>query len=148
MGRPPFYSLLLLGAFGVLITYLLRSHSSMSVPLAAQPTGAIIVGAGLAGLSAACQLLSHNIPVRILERSAKPGGNSMKASSGINGAPTKYQPGPDTTFYTDTVRSAGNAMSEMTAHREALIGTLANNASSAISWLETKGVDQIGRAHV
>jgi FAD-dependent fumarate reductase len=53
---------------------------------------AIVVGAGLAGLSAASQLIAHNIPVYLLERSAKPGGNSIKASSGINGAPTKINP--------------------------------------------------------
>lgn len=48
--------------------------------------------------------------MHLLEGSAKPGGNSIKASSGINGAPIKYQPGPpfsDTSFYEDTIVSAG-----------------------------------------
>jgi flavocytochrome c len=105
-------------------------------------TGAIVVGSGLAGLSAASQLVSHDIPVRLLERAAKPGGNSMKASSGINGAPTRFQPLPDEAFYSDTVRSAGKAMSTMTAHREHLIATLTNNSASAVNWLvDAKGVD-------
>jgi FAD-dependent fumarate reductase len=71
---------------------------------------AIVVGSGLAGLSAASTLVSHGILVTLLERSAKPGGNSIKASSGINGAPTRFQPGPpfsDTSFYSDSIRSAG-----------------------------------------
>jgi flavocytochrome c len=103
---------------------------------------AIVIGSGLAGLSAASQLISHSIPVTLLERSAKPGGNSIKASSGINGAPTKYQPGPDTSFYSDTLKSAGAALSTATKQRESLISTLTNSSSDAISWLaDEKGVD-------
>ncbi|KAF2263121.1 Flavocytochrome c [Lojkania enalia] len=104
--------------------------------------GAIVVGSGLAGLSAACQLVSHNIPVRLLERAAKPGGNSIKASSGINGAPTQYQPVADDAFYSDTVKSAGKAMAAMTAHREKLISTLTNSSAAAVSWLvDEQGID-------
>ncbi|EPS35269.1 hypothetical protein H072_11393 [Dactylellina haptotyla CBS 200.50] len=104
--------------------------------------GVIVVGSGLAGLTAASQLISHGLTVRLLERTAKPGGNSIKASSGINGAPTKYQPISDDVFYADTVKSAGKAMSSLTAHRETLIKTLTSSSGSAISWLaETKGID-------
>ncbi|ORY17522.1 FAD binding domain-containing protein [Clohesyomyces aquaticus] len=104
--------------------------------------GAIVVGSGLAGLSAASQLVAHNVPVHLLERSAKPGGNSMKASSGINGAPTHYQSVSDDAFYADTVKSAGKAMAAMTAHREKLIATLTNSSSAAITWLvDNKGID-------
>ena len=105
---------------------------------------AIVVGSGLAGLSAASQLLSHRIPVVLLERSTKPGGNSIKASSGINGAPTTYQPvaEPPDAFYSDTVRSAGHAMGALTAHREKLIETLTKNSASAVEWLvKEKNVD-------
>ncbi|KAF2026600.1 Flavocytochrome c [Setomelanomma holmii] len=105
---------------------------------------AIIVGSGLAGLSAASQLLSHRIPVILLERAAKPGGNSIKASSGINGAPTLYQAvaEPLDAFYLDTVRSAEHAMQTLTAHREQLIDTLTEYSAGAIDWLvKEKGVD-------
>lgn len=103
---------------------------------------AIVVGSGLAGLSAASTLLSHGIPVYLLERSAKPGGNSMKASSGINGAPTRYQPGPDTNFHSDTIKSVGAVISSSTNQRQDLISTLTNSSSSAISWLvDEKGID-------
>ncbi|KAF1995352.1 Flavocytochrome c [Amniculicola lignicola CBS 123094] len=109
------------------------------------PKAAIIVGSGLAGLSAASQLLKHNIPIHLLERAPKPGGNSIKASSGINGSPTKYQPkflsGPDDAFYSDTVKSAGQAMSSMTVHRERLIATLTNESAGVVDWLVQQGVD-------
>lgn len=105
---------------------------------------AIIVGSGLAGLSAASQLINRNISVRVLERGAKPGGNSIKASSGINGAPTVHQPvtEPADAFYSDTVRSAGRAIFNATAHRERLIETLTKNSAGAVTWLvKEKGVD-------
>lgn len=70
----------------------------------------VVVGAGLAGLSASYTALRAGAAVRLLERAEKPGGNSIKASSGINGAPTRFQKGSDTTFYSDTVRSAGTRL--------------------------------------
>jgi FAD-dependent fumarate reductase len=107
------------------------------------PQSAIVVGSGLAGLSAASTLIRHNIPVRLLERAAKPGGNSIKASSGINGAPTSYQPTPEPqdAFYADTIRSAGARMSTFTAHRERLAAALTHDSASAVTWLVDKGVD-------
>jgi FAD-dependent fumarate reductase len=105
---------------------------------------AIVVGSGLAGLSAASQLVKNNIPVRVLERAAKPGGNSIKASSGINGAPTFYQPTPEPgdAFYSDTIRSAGERMLTSTAERQRLVKALTEGSANAIRWLvEEKGVD-------
>ncbi|KAH9217362.1 putative FAD dependent oxidoreductase [Leptodontidium sp. 2 PMI_412] len=104
---------------------------------------AIVVGSGLAGLSAASQLLSHGISVHLLERAENPGGNSIKASSGINGAPTIYQPVEDTAFYSDTVKSAGKALfATRTKEREELISTLTNSSKGAVEWLVgEKGVD-------
>lgn len=108
----------------------------------------IVVGTGLAGLSAASTLLSHNIPTLIIDRSPKPGGNSIKASSGINGSPTPYQASilqADTTFYADTVKSAGSVLSDSPyperKWRESLITTLIKESGAAISWLVEKGVD-------
>lgn len=103
---------------------------------------AIVVGSGLAGLAAASELLSRGVEVTLLERASKPGGNSIKASSGINGAPTRWQPGPDVTFYEDTVKSAGSALSMGRAQRENLIATLTNSSRDAIDWLsQEKGID-------
>ncbi|KAF2457742.1 FAD binding domain-containing protein [Lineolata rhizophorae] len=121
----------------------MATTSSIPKPSSSKPT-AIVIGSGLAGLSAASTLLSHSIPVRLLERAPKPGGNSIKASSGINGAPTRWQPGPepDTLFYSDTVRSAGGAWAEDTARREKLVKTLTDGSAGAVEWLvDGKGVD-------
>ena len=42
------------------------------------PQSAIVIGSDLAGLSAASTLIRHSTSVRLLERAAKPGGNSIK----------------------------------------------------------------------
>jgi len=110
--------------------------------MAIQTKQAIIVGSGAAGLSAACQLIAHSISVYVLERAEKPGGNSIKASSGINGAPTKYQPFPDNFFYEDTVKSVGDVINTATTQRQSLISTLTNSSADAINWLvDEKGID-------
>jgi flavocytochrome c len=118
---------------------------------APNPPPIIVVGAGLAGLSAAFGALqSGAASVRLLERNAKPGGNSIKASSGISGAPTRFQNaakyGTDHSFWDDTVRSAGSTLHAPTVaepvrkHREALISALTNRSAAAIDFL----VDDLG----
>lgn len=131
---------ILFGTVSFTIQIILAIMSKPSTPTSAS-YHAVVVGSGLAGLSAASELVASNIPVYLLERSSKPGGNSMKASSGINGAPTKYQAGLDTSFYEDTLKSAGEALMTATKQRESLISTLTNSSSDAISWLVEKGVD-------
>ncbi|KAL4966160.1 putative FAD dependent oxidoreductase [Aspergillus stella-maris] len=118
-----------------------------TAPLATTQPRVIVVGSGLAGLSAATQLSKHSIPVTILDCADRPGGNSIKASSGINGAPTRFQTGPDdTTFYDDTVRSAGatftSSQAEERERRENLIQTITNRSKGAVEWLSDEmGVD-------
>jgi flavocytochrome c len=51
----------------------------------------IIVGGGLAGLSAAHTVLEHGGTVLLLDKSSFLGGNSTKATSGINATPTQAQ---------------------------------------------------------
>ena len=46
----------------------------------------IVIGGGLAGLSAAHTVLENGGSVVLLDKSAFLGGNSTKATSGINGA--------------------------------------------------------------
>ncbi|KAL1837615.1 hypothetical protein VTJ49DRAFT_3576 [Mycothermus thermophilus] len=112
----------------------------------------IVVGAGLAGLSATYSALQAGAPaVRLLERAPKPGGNSIKASSGINGAPTRYQNaakyGVDQSFWDDTVRSAGTRLraesvtEAVRSHRQSLISTLTGHSAAAIDFLVDLGVD-------
>lgn len=51
----------------------------------------IVVGGGLAGLSAAHTVLERGGRVLVLDKNAFLGGNSTKATSGINGALTNTQ---------------------------------------------------------
>ncbi len=51
----------------------------------------IVIGGGLAGLSAAHTVIEHGGQVVLVDKSSFLGGNSTKATSGINGALTKTQ---------------------------------------------------------
>ncbi|RHZ44482.1 uncharacterized protein CDV56_101568 [Aspergillus thermomutatus] len=119
--------------------------SSSSVSSQIQPV--IVVGSGLAGLSAATQLVSHHIPVNMLESAIKPGGHAIKATSGINGAPTRFQPvKDDREFFNDTVKSAGSVLIHAAANdrsqRERLISTLTESSAAAVHWLaDEKDID-------
>ncbi|KIW00523.1 uncharacterized protein PV09_07882 [Verruconis gallopava] len=108
-------------------------------------TRVIVVGSGLAGLSAASMLVAHHVPVLLLERSAKPGGNSIKASSGISGAPTRFQGEVKDSvelFTADTIRSVGSIINHNKSEREHLVRELTGKSSGAIEWLSTEmGVD-------
>ncbi|KZV59925.1 Flavocytochrome c [Peniophora sp. CONT] len=133
-----FRSFLVLSLLVPIGTYLYTLYMATTT----KAEGAIVVGSGLAGLSAALQLISHGVPVRLLDRAAKPGGNSIKASSGINAAPTRFQTVPDAAFYDDTIRSAGSAFSSAREQREKLISTLVKDSASAVYWLnDEKGID-------
>ncbi|CCC06565.1 hypothetical protein SMACR_07424 [Sordaria macrospora] len=137
-----------------LVNRLFPSETTDMTSQASRPC-VIVVGGGLAGLSAAYSALRAGAPsVRLLERASKPGGNSIKASSGINGAPTRFQQaawpnlGPDETFWDDTVRSAGTRLSSQAtskpaarAQRESLISVLTQRSADAINFLTDLGVD-------
>lgn len=128
-----------------------------SSPPPTTSTTAIVIGAGLAGLSAASTLLTLGVSVVLLEKGARAGGNSVKASSGINGVPSpnkslstdSYE--ADTSdgdavdsvdlFYADMKASAGGAMHEFHAEREALMRKVTRESGDAITWLAAKGVD-------
>jgi succinate dehydrogenase/fumarate reductase flavoprotein subunit len=71
----------------------------------------IVVGGGLAGLSCAHTVLERGGRVLLLDKSPFLGGNSTKATSGINGANTNTQAEHEVrdtvkAFYEDTLKSA------------------------------------------
>lgn len=124
-----------------------QSESATMAPSAQSPT-VIVVGGGLAGLAASFSALRAGAAVRLLERAEKAGGNSIKASSGINGAPTRFQKGADGAFYSDTIRSAGIRLTQADSlngglqrkEREVLISKLTNLSARAVDFL----VDEVG----
>jgi len=101
----------------------------------------IIVGGGLAGLSAAHTVLERGGSVLVLDKSAFLGGNSTKATSGINGALTQTQiergvADSKKIFYEDTAKSAGTGL------RPALVKELTYGSGPAVEWLQERfGLD-------
>jgi succinate dehydrogenase/fumarate reductase flavoprotein subunit len=82
----------------------------------------IVIGGGLAGLSAAHTVLEHGGRVLLLDKCPFLGGNSTKATSGINGAPTRTQAAKGINdnadkFEADIIRgAAGVGHTEAPAH--------------------------------
>ncbi|KAJ7647556.1 fumarate reductase, partial [Roridomyces roridus] len=101
----------------------------------------IVVGGGLAGLSAAHTLLERGANVLLLDKQGFMGGNSTKATSGINGAGTQTQqeagiPDNAKTFFDDTKKSARDLA------RDDLIRVLTGRSGDAVNWLQDKfGLD-------
>jgi len=101
----------------------------------------IVVGGGLAGLSAAHTVLERGARVIVLDKNPFLGGNSTKATSGINGALTKTQISqgvPDSVekFYEDTALSARDLL------RPGLVKVLTGKSAPAVEWLQEKfGLD-------
>lgn len=101
---------------------------------------AVVVGSGLAGLTASLELLAKGYSVALIEKTERLGGNSAKASSGINGVPTKFQDKSDgdsvSSFVNDTIKS-GKGLSD-----PELVDVLTSNSADAIHWLsDIHGVD-------
>jgi len=101
----------------------------------------IVVGGGLAGLSAAHTVLERGGKVVVLDKNPFFGGNSTKATSGINGALTRTQVRLEIkdsveSFYDDTARSARDLI------RPPLVKVLTGDSGPAVEWLQEKfGLD-------
>ncbi len=99
----------------------------------------VIVGAGGAGLTAAVRANQEGAKVLVLEKMPLVGGNSLKASGGMNCAGTKFQAALDITdsgvreFIEDTM-NGGHYLNDL-----GLVATMAANSSDAVDWLESIG---------
>jgi len=96
---------------------------------------AIVVGGGLAGVSAANTILENGGKVLLLDKSSFCGGNSTKATSGINGSATKAQrdKGIEDSvelFTSDTLKGG--------AKRPELVKVLCGNSGLDVDWLVDK----------
>jgi len=109
----------------------------------------LIVGGGMAGLAAASEAVSLGATnVIIFDKEAKVGGNSAKATSGINGPMSKVQvdTGIDDSvdlFAYDTMVSGnlGKTSGIEMGSPNSLVDTLSRGAASAIAFLSDKGAD-------
>eukprot|EP00933_Yihiella_yeosuensis_P035291 TRINITY_DN28813_c0_g1_i1.p1 TRINITY_DN28813_c0_g1~~TRINITY_DN28813_c0_g1_i1.p1 ORF type:complete len:1144 (-),score=274.87 TRINITY_DN28813_c0_g1_i1:435-3866(-) len=100
----------------------------------------IVVGGGLAGISAAIEASKARAKVTLLEKEADLGGNSAKATSGINACGTRVQrqAGVDDDgryFERDTHVSAKGGKSEL-----GCVSMLGSKSAEAIHWL----IDEMG----
>ena len=102
-------------------------HALISLGLGAADT--LVIGGGLAGLVTAISVAERGGSVVVLEKQATLGGNSAKASSGINSIRTNQTDDFDE-FLKDTISSQNGHGSEELAR------VLINRANVSVSWLE------------
>ncbi|VDN03678.1 unnamed protein product [Thelazia callipaeda] len=115
-----------------------KSTRNLQVPDFTEPV--IIVGGGLAGLSATLEAIHEGAKVVLIEGEKDLGGNSQKASSGIAACNTEAQrmrqiaDSPDL-FYSDTM-SAGDHEND-----HILVQQLVHKSPTAVQFLIDNGVD-------
>jgi len=107
------------------------------------PEAMIVVGAGLSGGSCALTILESGKKVILVEKEKKLGGNSVRASSGINASETHHQhkqgvPDTNDLFMHDTAYSSTK---DINAKPTPLIRVLAQNSADGVRWLESHGLD-------
>ncbi len=103
-------------------------------------TDVVIIGAGGAGMTAAIMLQQAGVNFVILEKMPYVGGNTTKATGGMNAAETHYQKeqGIEDSvelFAQDTMKG-GHDIND-----PALVQTLAENSADAIDWLDSIGAN-------
>jgi flavocytochrome c len=103
-----------------------------------KPCKVIVVGSGLAGLSAAIEAADARAHVVVLEKEPMTGGNSSKATSGINGWGTYTQalqnvPDDERLFERDTHRSGKGGTTN-----PSLVRALSIQSAQSIHWLQQK----------
>lgn len=102
----------------------------------------IVVGGGLAGLSAAHSVLERGGRVLVIDKKEFLGGNSVKATSGINGALTttqqqlKIQDSVEA-FLKDTAVSASGLAADQSAVASPLNRVLVEESGPAVEWLKS-----------
>ena len=103
-----------------------------------------VIGGGLSGLTASLRLLEAGFHVVLVDKRDFLGGNSAKASSGINGCKTDNQNklGIDDSanqFYNDTMKCSGRMEGTLT---ERLVRRMTDDSENAVKWIESRsGVD-------
>jgi flavocytochrome c len=102
----------------------------------------IVVGGGLAGLSAAIEAHDRGAQVFLIDKEARLGGNSAKATSGMNAFNTWVQRAHQINdtydlFYQDTIQSSKLPKSKPNL----LIQTLVRDSPSAFEFLEKQGLN-------
>jgi fumarate reductase flavoprotein subunit len=103
----------------------------------------VVVGSGGAGLAAAIQVHDLGANVVIVEQMSVIGGNTNKASAGMNAAETKFQKikgikDSKELFYQETMIGGKNK------NNPDLLHYFVENAPDAINWLDENGIELSG----
>jgi fumarate reductase flavoprotein subunit len=106
---------------------------------APQSYDVVVVGSGGAGLAAAIQAHDEGASVLIVEKMPSIGGNTVKASAGMNAAETRFQRvkgifDSKELFYAETLKGGYNKNNPELLHR------FVENAPQAIEWLADRGI--------
>ena len=109
-------------------------------------TDIVVIGAGGAGLSAAVEAKNAGANVIVLEKMPMVGGNTLRATGGINAAGTKFQKEKNIKdsvdkFYEDTMKGG------YYKNDPELVKVLTSEAAGAVEWLSNLGADltDVGR---
>lgn len=107
--------------------------------LAPKSYDVVVVGSGGAGLAAAIQAHDEGASVLIVEKMPTIGGNTIKASAGMNAAETRFQrvkgiEDSKALFYAETLKGGGNK------NNPELLQRFVENAPEAIEWLARRGI--------
>ena len=106
----------------------------------------VVIGAGGAGLSAAIAAREAGADVVVFEKMGIAGGNTVRATGGMNAAGTRYQADRGINdsaelFFEDTMRGGGDINDPV------LVQIMVDGSASAIEWLSDMGADlsDVGR---
>lgn len=107
--------------------------------LAVKNYDVVVVGSGGAGLAAAIQAHDEGASVLIVEKMPTIGGNTIKASAGMNAAETRFQrvkgiQDSKELFFAETLKGGGNK------NNPELLRRFVENAPEAIEWLARRGI--------
>jgi fumarate reductase flavoprotein subunit len=133
-------------AAGINVISCVGGAESVEGPKLKSSYGVVVIGSGGAGLSAAVSAKEAGADVVIFEKMGILGGNTNRATGGINAAATPYQEAagikdsPDL-FYADTMKGGYEK------NNPELVRTLAEKSASSVVWLAGMGADlsDVGR---
>ncbi|MBU5482895.1 flavocytochrome c [Clostridium sp. MSJ-11] len=143
-----FKKLMSLVTAALITTTVLAGCGNGSKPTGAksEKTDIVIIGAGGAGLAAAVEAKNEGANVVVLEKMPIVGGNTLRATGGINASGTKFQKENninDTVdkFYNDTMKGGYDK------GEPELVKLLTDKSAEAVEWLVDLGADlsDVGR---